>query len=75
MGDLLIRDLPANTHAELKKRAEGAGMSLQSFVMQMLTRSTSKPTLDDWLQGLDDLPRHPDVSGAEAVRDARNERP
>ena len=75
MGDLLIRDLPADTHAELKRRAEQAGMSLQSYVTQMLARSTSTPTLADWLEGLEDLPRHADVSGAEAVRDARDELP
>lgn len=75
MGDLLIRDLPADTHAELKRRAEQAGMSLQSYVTQMLARSTSTPTLSDWLQGLEDLPRHADVSGADAVREARDELP
>jgi len=75
MGDLLIRDLPARTHAELKRRAQRAGMSLQRFVTQMLEQSTSTPTLDEWLRALDDLPRHADVSGAEAVREARNELP
>ena len=75
MGDLLIRDLPADTHAELKRRAEQAGMSLQSYVTQMLARSTARPTLTDWLEGLEDLPRHADVSGAHAVREARDELP
>ncbi|MEX2546216.1 MAG: hypothetical protein WD830_00335 [Chloroflexota bacterium] len=50
-------------------------MSLQSYVTQMLARSTSTPTLADWLQGLEDLPRHVDASGAEAVREARDELP
>jgi hypothetical protein len=75
MGDLLIRDLPADTHAELKRRAEQAGMSLQSYVTQVLEQSASTPTLSDWLHGLDDLPRHAGVSGAEAVREARDELP
>ena len=75
MGDLLIRDLPASTHAELKRRAEEAGMSLQNYVTQMLTRSTATPALSDWLRGLDDLPRHTGISGAAAVREARNELP
>lgn len=75
MGDLLIRDLPADTHAELKRRAEQVGMSLQSYVTQILAHSTSTPTLADWLQGLEDLPRHADASGADAVREARDELP
>lgn len=75
MGDLLIRDLPASTHDELKRRAELAGMSLQAYVAQLLERSTDAPSLDEWLRGLDDLPAHRDISGAEVVRAARDELP
>lgn len=75
MGDLLIRDLPARTHEELKRRADRAGMSLQAYVAQLLERSTSVPTLDDWLRGLRELSRHADVAGADVVRAARDELP
>ena len=75
MGDLLIRDLPANTHEELKRRAELSGMSLQAYVAQLLERSTETPSLHEWLRGLDDLPMHRDISGAEVVRAARDELP
>ena len=75
MGDLLIRNLPADTHRELKRRAEMAGMSLQAYVAQLLERSTEAPSLDEWLRGLDDLPVHRDISGAEVVRAARDELP
>ena len=75
MVDLLIRDLPAGTHEELKRRAEEAGMSLQSYVTQMLTRSTAVPALSDWLRGLDELPRHAELSGADAVRAGRDDLP
>jgi hypothetical protein len=75
VGDLLIRGLPASTHAELKRRAELSGMSLQAYVAQLLERSTETPTLNEWLRGLDDLPVHRDISGAEVVRAARDELP
>ena len=75
MGDLLIRDLPASTHAELKRRAELSGMSLQAYVAQLLERSTATPSLDEWLRGLDDLPAHRHISGAEVVRAMRDEHP
>lgn len=75
MGDLLIRDLPAGTHGELKRRAELAGMSLQAYVTHLLERSTDMPSLDEWLRGLDDLPAHRDISGAAVVRAVRNELP
>ena len=75
MGDLLIRDLPASTHAELKRRAEAVGMSLQAYVTQLLERSTATPTLAEWLDRLDELPRHSDISGAEAIRAVREQLP
>lgn len=75
MGDLLIRDLPASTHDELKRRAQEAGMSLQAYVSQLLERSTATPTLTEWLDRLDELPRHREISGAEAIRATRDELP
>jgi plasmid stability protein len=75
MGDLLIRDLPASTHEELKRRAELAGMSLQAYVAQLLKQSTATPSLDEWLRGLEDLPTHPEVSGTEVMRAVRDELP
>ena len=75
MGDLLIRGLAPETHEELKRRAKEAGVSLQSYVARLLERSTAVPALTDWLSQLDELPRHRSVSGATAVREARDELP
>lgn len=75
MGDLLIRGLTPETHEELKRRAQDAGVSLQTYVARLLERSTAVPPLADWLNGLDELPRHRTLSGARAVREARDELP
>ena len=75
MGDLLIRGLAPETHEELKRRAQEAGVSLQSYVARLLERSTAVPALTDWLSQLDELPRHRGASGATAVREARDELP
>ena len=75
MGDLLIRGISPETHDELKRRAQDAGVSLQTYVAQLLERSTAVPSLTDWLGQLEELPRHRGVSGAAAVRDARDELP
>lgn len=72
-GDLLIRDISPETHAELKRRAQDAGVSLQSYVARLLERSTAVPAVTDWLDQLEQLPRHRDLSGAAAVREARDE--
>lgn len=75
MGDLLIRDLPAQTHEELKRRAQAAGTSLQSYVARVLGQHTVAPSLEEWLCRLAELPRHPEISGAETIRAVRDELP
>jgi hypothetical protein len=75
MGDLLIRGIPPETHDELKRRAQAAGVSLQTYVARLLERSTAVPPLADWLGELEQLPRHRGVSGAAAVREVRDEVP
>lgn len=75
MGDLLIRDLPAPMHEELKRRAEESGMSLQAYVTRVLERHTATPSVEQWLARLEELRRHAEISGAETVRAARDELP
>jgi hypothetical protein len=75
MGDLLIRGISPETHDELKRRAQQAGVSLQAYVARLLERSTAVPPITEWLGELDELPRHRGVSGAAAVREARHELP
>lgn len=75
MGDLLIRGISSETHEALKRRAQVAGVSLQVYVTELLERSTALPTLAEWLEALDELPRHRGVSGAAAVQDARDALP
>lgn len=75
MADLLIRDLDPAVHQELKRRADDEHVSLQAYVSRLLGQYTARPTITEWLRGLDDLPRHPEVSGADVLRDARADLP
>lgn len=75
MADLLIRDLDPVVHEELKRRADEEHVSLQAYVSRVLGQHAGRPTIAQWLRGLDRLPRHPDVSGAEALDDARAKLP
>ncbi len=75
MGDLLIRGISPETHDELKRRAQQDGVSLQTYVARLLKRATTVPSLADWVEQLEELPRHREASGAQAVRDARDELP
>ena len=75
MGDVLIRSLDATTHAELKRRAVVAGVSLQAYVTQLLDDHVRRPTVEDWLERLDEIDPVEEISGSEAVAAARAELP
>ena len=55
MPNLLIRDVPEDVHAALKRRAELRGQSLQHFLSGELKRLAERPSLDDVL---DRIERH-----------------
>jgi plasmid stability protein len=44
-----IRNLDEPTHRELVRRAAAAGMSLRSYVVEVLQRHAALPTLEEWL--------------------------
>lgn len=72
MADLLIRDVDTAVHDELRRRAAVAGTSVQSYGSRVLAEHAARRPVSEWLEALDELPRHPDVSGADLVRAARD---
>jgi hypothetical protein len=53
MPNVLVRDLPDDVHAELVRRAELAGVSLQQFLTVELTRLVAAPTMAEVLARID----------------------
>lgn len=49
MPNVLVRDLPEDVHAELQRRADQRGQSLQQYLTTELRRLANKPTLQDVL--------------------------
>ncbi|MGH3441507.1 MAG: FitA-like ribbon-helix-helix domain-containing protein [Nitriliruptorales bacterium] len=49
MSHVQIRDVPAETHAVLKRRAAQSGMSLQEYLLSVLTEHASRPTVAEVL--------------------------
>lgn len=47
MPNVLIRDLPAEVHANLQRRAEEAGQSLQQYLTAELSRVAQTPTISE----------------------------
>ncbi len=46
---LQVRDVPDEVHAELRRRAAAAGMSLSDFARQELSRLARRPSVTDLL--------------------------
>jgi plasmid stability protein len=46
---LQVRDVPDDVHAELRRRASAAGMSLSDFARQELARVVRRPSLAELL--------------------------
>lgn len=53
MPNLLVRDLPDEVHAELQRRAQRHGQSLQQYLTDELRRLAARPELDDVLDRIE----------------------
>lgn len=49
MPNVLVRDVPEEVHAELQRRAEQRGQSLQQYLAAELGRLAARPDLDEVL--------------------------
>ena len=73
MPNVLVRDLPEDVHAELQRRAEQQGQSLQQYLATELRRLVEKPTLQDVLARIEQR-RGGEVGLLQAVDDIAEER-
>lgn len=73
--DVLIRDLPAEVHAELTRRAAAEDKSLRAYLREVLTEHVAVPSMEQWLGHLRELgPNHVGApSGTDLVAAARAE--
>lgn len=47
MPSIQVKDVPADLHATLRRRAGASGQSLQEYVLALLREDASTPTLDE----------------------------
>ena len=50
MPSVQIKDVPAATHAVLRRRAAEAGQSLQEYLRARLVEEAARPTVDEVLR-------------------------
>lgn len=73
MPNILVRDLPAEVHAQLQQRAESQGQSLQQYLSTELRRLAGQPTLNEVLDRIGRR-RGGKVGFDQAVADLTDER-
>jgi antitoxin FitA len=71
--NVLVRDIPDDVHAELQRRAERHGQSLQQYLAGELRRLAEQPTIDELLDQVERR-RGGSVGLAQAAEDLREER-
>ncbi len=75
MGSLLqVRDVPEDTRSALKARAATAGKSLNSYLLDVLTREVERPTVAEVLDRAARRMRQSAVSSLGEVHAGRAER-
>ena len=57
MPNIQVRDVPAEIHEALVRRAELAGQSLQQFLAAKLAAIAASPTLDEMLDRIENRPK------------------
>lgn len=74
MGNLQIKGVPEEMHAELKRRAAEAGVTLRDYVFDLIRRDLALPSKREWLRLLQSDPSTPDFDSAALIREIRDER-
>lgn len=75
MPSIQIRDVPPEVHVVLRVRAAREGISLSAYVLQELRDLTSRPTVDEWLDSLEEIDDPPSTDEVvQAIREGRDER-
>jgi len=73
MPNLQVKNLPAPVHAELRRRAEHAHMTIRDYVLDLILRDQAIPSRWEWLERVRALPvTRLSKSAAELIREERD---
>ena len=76
MASIQVKNVPSDVHQTLRRRAGGAGQSLQEYLLNLLCQQARTPTLTEVLDRAGgraggDIGREAAVAAVRAERDAR----
>ena len=75
MGIIQMKNVPEDLHQELRRRARRSGMTVRDYVIALIARDQSRPTLEEWLEEVaGDAPVRVPESPADVVREGREQR-
>lgn len=74
MALLQIRDVPDEARRALKARAASRGQSLNSYMLDVIEREVSRPTVAEVLERAAARNEHASASALDALHTARRER-
>jgi len=69
-----IRNVPEDARRVLKSRAARAGKSLNSYLLDVIEREVSRPTLDEVFERVQQRSERSPVSSLKAIKRGRDER-
>ena len=69
-----IRNVPEETRRTLKARATSSGESFNTYLLNLLEREASRPTVAEVLARAATREERAEVSSVDAIREARSER-
>jgi plasmid stability protein len=76
VANITLKAVPDDLHADLKRRAAGAGISVRAYVIELIQRDLGRPTPQEWLAQVEKLERvELTVSPADLIREARGPLP
>jgi len=55
MGSVQVRDVPEDLHDALRRRAAEEGMTVREYLLRVIERDLSLPTMREWLARVADL--------------------
>ncbi|HEY8827859.1 MAG TPA: hypothetical protein VIM17_08890 [Jatrophihabitantaceae bacterium] len=73
MANLQVKNLPADLHAELRKRAHSERTTISAVVIKLIEHDLSVMDMRDWLDEVRKLPRHDDLDVLKALDEAKDE--
>ena len=73
--DLQIRGMPVALRDRLRRRADGKGLSMSQYVIEILRDDLARPTIAEWVAEVGKLPsiNLGGKTGADLVREGRRE--